>query len=121
QRERCGTDWHPLCLGGPRVGMAYADELERSHPGRVQLWPSADLGRHDLDSVWRDLPRGGLVYACGPESLLTALEEAARGHGAEDLLVVERFAPRPVAKGPNRSFEVQLKRRAPHVTPGEGR
>ena len=71
--EQAGTDWHLLYLGRTRIGMAYADELERRHPRPGALWPSADLGRYPLDTFWLTLPRGAAVYACGPESLLTAL------------------------------------------------
>jgi cytochrome P450/ferredoxin-NADP reductase len=107
--ERAGVDWQLLQLGRTLSGMPYADDLVARHPDRVRLWPSVDRGRYDLDRIWADVG-DGLVYACGPESLLVALEESARTHGTEEQLVLERFAPRRVDHGPARPFEVHLAR-----------
>jgi ferredoxin len=58
------------------------------------------------------MPAGhSFVYACGPEGLLAALEDSARRHGAEDRVVVERFAARSVEHEPDRPFQVVLARR----------
>jgi len=90
------------------------------HPGRVEVWPSRELGRFDLTGLWSGLPaEGGYVYACGPEQLLTGVEETARAAGREAQLVVERFAARPTAPEPNRPFEVVLGRSGTVVAVGE--
>jgi cytochrome P450/ferredoxin-NADP reductase len=120
EAEHRGIQWHLLYLGRSRARMAYVDELTARHGARVQVWPSLDRGRFDLDDLWRHLPgSGAYVYACGPESLLSGLEASARRAGREDHLVVERFAPRHVANEPNRAFEVVLARSGTAVTVGE--
>jgi cytochrome P450/ferredoxin-NADP reductase len=106
-----GTDWQLLYLGRSADRMAYLDELQARHGTRVEAWSSRERGRLDLDRIWTRLPdRDGYVYACGPEELLAELEDSARRAGREDQLVVERFAARPAAHGPNRPFEVRLAR-----------
>jgi ferredoxin-NADP reductase len=106
-----GSDWRLLYLGRSADRMAYLDELTARHGARVEAWPSRDRGRLDLDRAWDRLPdRDGYVYACGPEVLLTGLEDSARRAGREDHLVVERFAARPAVHGPNHAFEVVLAR-----------
>ena len=117
--EQAAADWHLLYLGRTRAGMAYGDDLVQRHPNRVRLWPSNELGRHDLEEVWSQVPPSGVVYACGPESLLTDLETSARRHEAENQLVIERFAPRPVQPGPSRAFEVRLARRGTTIAVAE--
>ncbi len=115
-----GTDWRLVFLGRDRQRMPYVDELVARHPGRVQVWPSRELGRFDLSGLWPGLPtEDGYVYACGPEQLLTGLEDSARAAGREAQVVVERFAARPTSSEPNRPFEVTLARSGTVVTVGE--
>ena len=112
-----GSDWHLLYLARGTERMAYLDELNARHGPRVEAWPSRDRGRFDLDRIWSRLPdRDAYLYACGPEPLLAALEGAARRAGREDQLVVERFAARPAAHGPNHAFNVVLARTGTVVT-----
>jgi len=112
-----GTPWRLLFLGRSRERMPYLGDLLDRHPGRVYAWPSAERGRYDLDDLWARMPAGHpLVYACGPEQLLSGLEESARRHDREDAVVVERFSPRSVAHGPNRPIELVLARRGRTVT-----
>nr|WP_264295213.1 cytochrome P450 [Microbispora sitophila] len=120
QAERRGTDWHLVYLGRSIDRMAYVEELVSRHGARVEAWPSRDRGRLDLDAVWSRLPdREALVYACGPESLLSGLEDSAQRAGREHRLVVERFAPRAAPHKPNRAFEVVLARTGTVVTVAE--
>jgi ferredoxin-NADP reductase len=115
-----GTDWRLLYLARSRERMAYVDDLLALHPDRVEVWPSRELGRFDLASVWARLPQqDAYVYACGPEELLSGLEESARAAGRESQVVVERFAARPAAFEPNRPFEVTLARSGTVVTVAE--
>jgi cytochrome P450/ferredoxin-NADP reductase len=109
--ERRGTPWRLLFLGRARDRMPYLAELQERHPSHTYAWPSRERGRYDLDDMWMRLPAGrALVYACGPEELLTGLEASARRHGREDAVVVERFAPRRIEHEPNRAIEVELAR-----------
>jgi cytochrome P450/ferredoxin-NADP reductase len=120
EAERLGTEWHLLYLGRSRDRMAYADELSRWHGSAIEVWPSRDRGRFPLNELWRRVPRDdAYVYACGPEGLLSGLEDSARRAGREEQLVVERFAARAAAYEPNRPFEVVLARRGDALAVGE--
>jgi ferredoxin len=90
--------------------MAFADELIARHGSRVHLVPEDEQGRLDLEGILRDPKPQTLVYACGPEPLLAAVEErcAAWPPGS---LHLERFSARPTSEGTDEStFEVVLQR-----------
>ncbi|MEP6842139.1 MAG: cytochrome P450 [Pseudolysinimonas sp.] len=111
EADQLGVEWRLLFLGRSRDRMPYLDDLLREHPDRVYAWPSDERGRYDLDNVWARLPRGSsALHACGPERLLTGLEESARLHGRDDDLVVERFAPVQQAHKPARACTIELAR-----------
>ncbi len=80
-------DWHLLYLGKNRAGMAFADEMEAKHEKRVTVHESDVSGRLDLaallDSTNAD------VFCCGPETLMTEVEERTE----KGLAHVERFSP----------------------------
>jgi ferredoxin len=66
-----------------------------------------------------------LIYACGPSTMLAAIEAAAARHRASSRLHVERFSAPPDTKGlpqasPDRAFDVILHRsqRTVHVPAG---
>ena len=112
EAERTGTGWRLLYLGRSRDRMAYVGDLVERFGSHVYAWPSDERSRYPLDDIWARMPEGrSLVYACGPESLLSGLEDSARRHGQEHRLVVERFAPAAVEHEPNRPIEVVLARR----------
>jgi ferredoxin len=89
--------------------MAFLDELAR-YGERVSILPQDETGLLDLDAILGAPEDDTLVYACGPEPLLAAVEArmGAWPHGA---LHLERFAPKPLS-APERaeSFEVVLAR-----------
>lgn len=121
EAERRGTPWRLLYLARSRDRMAYIDELTARYPSRVDPWPSRDRGRYDLGGIWPRLAEDdAYVYACGPESLLTDLEDASRSAGWEERLVVERFAARAAAvHEPDRPFQVVLARSGQTLTVDE--
>ncbi|MFI8993773.1 PDR/VanB family oxidoreductase [Streptomyces sp. NPDC053542] len=103
-----GTDWRLLYGGRTRASMAYADRLA-AHGERVTLRPEDEYGLLDLAGFLRDADPATHVYACGPEALLTAIEEQCRAVGLpEDALHVERFRPAPAADDDGTAFEVEL-------------
>ncbi|MDN5914546.1 MAG: PDR/VanB family oxidoreductase [Pseudonocardia sp.] len=104
--DAAGSDWRLLYGARSRTSMAYADELA-AHGWRVQLRPHDEHGLLDLDAALAAAPPEALVYCCGPEPLLAALEQrcdSARLH-------VERFTPRDAGTvaGPD-EFDVRLRR-----------
>jgi ferredoxin-NADP reductase len=109
--EARGGNWRLVYGGRTRDSMAFAELLERRHPGKVSVQPQDEVGLLNLAEL---LARPGetaedlAVYCCGPAGLLAAVEErcAAWPTGA---LHLERFAPKAGATdGPAESFEVEL-------------
>jgi ferredoxin-NADP reductase len=102
--EAAGAQWRLLYGGRRRASMAFLDRLADS-PGRVSVCPEDTTGLLDLSLLDQPQP-GTLVYCCGPEPLLAAVEArcAAWPPGA---LRVERFAAaRPT--GADHEFEVVM-------------
>lgn len=89
--ERAGGQWTLLYGGRTRASMAFADELAYRHPGHVTVWPQDERGLLDLDALLGEPEEGTLVYCCGPEALLSAVEERC-AQWPEGSLHIERFA-----------------------------
>ncbi|MFJ8688997.1 PDR/VanB family oxidoreductase [Micromonospora wenchangensis] len=104
--DAAGADWRLAYGGRTRSAMAYATALRERYGDRVGLYPQDETGLLDLPRLLAG-PDDGLVYCCGPESLVRAVEEHCR-----DLppgrLHVERFAPRDGTVGPDTAIEVEL-------------
>ena len=107
EAERRGTDWRLVFLGRVRQRMPYVDELVARHAGRVEVWPSRELGRFDLTGLWSGMPGGGrLRLRLRSRAAAHRAGGLRRAAGREAQLVVERFAARPTSLEPNRPFEV---------------
>jgi len=113
--DASGADWEFHYGGRSRTSMAFLAALESleestGHGLRVIVHPQDEVGLIDLPRILGTPALDTLVYSCGPEPLLKAVESqcAAWPTGA---LHVERFAPREVG-APVRisSFEVELSR-----------
>ncbi|WP_028938035.1 PDR/VanB family oxidoreductase [Pseudonocardia spinosispora] len=116
--ENAGADWRLLYGGRTRASMAYVDDLRVRYGDRVVVHPHDEAGLLPL-AEWLGRPVDGtLVYCCGPEPLLRAVEE----HCAAGVLRVERFAPRgDLGQAPSTGFEVHLARSGLTLTiPGDG-
>lgn len=107
--EAAGKDWR-LAYGGRSLStMAFALELREKYGDRVLLYPSDETGRLDLESLL-GVPRAlMLVYACGPQRLLEAIEDYCLGWPA-GALHLERFAASPTGGGASGPFSVELRR-----------
>ncbi len=115
--EARDADWHLLYGGRERASMAFLDRLER-YGDRVAVSPRSEReGRLELDSVLATSAPETLVYCCGPEGLLDAVEEACRSWPAESLHV-ERFSPKVEEPSPDAlaTFEVECQRSGVTVT-----
>lgn len=94
-----GADWQ-LWYGGRRAeSMAFLDELAE-YGERVHVVPEDDCGRLDLAAILPGPDEGTLVYCCGPEPLLAAVEERTAGW-PDGILQVERFKAKQVEAGPD--------------------
>ncbi|WP_426243460.1 PDR/VanB family oxidoreductase [Nocardioides sp. LHG3406-4] len=88
-----GVPWHLYYGGRSLSSMAFASSLASRYPEQVTLVPEDEQGRLDLGAILQSPRPGALVYACGPEGLLQAIEEAGRQWPVGSLRM-ERFASR---------------------------
>ncbi|MER8186051.1 PDR/VanB family oxidoreductase [Kitasatospora sp. NPDC094015] len=104
QAAAWGVPWQLLYGGRTAASMAFTEELA-AHRHNVRLYPKDEVGRIPLDR-WLERPRPGTaVYACGPEPLLTAVEERA-AHWPAGSVRLERFRPRPRVPRADTDLEV---------------
>lgn len=113
-----GAEWNLLYGGRSRDSMAFLDDL-RGFDGQVTLWPQDEHGLLDLDSVLGTPRDDTLVYCCGPEPLLNAVEERCTAWPA-GALHIERFSAKPQAREPRpdalETFDVVCQRSGIRVT-----
>jgi ferredoxin-NADP reductase len=110
--QQAGSDWTLIYLGRSRTTMAFAEALASSYGDRVTLWPDDERGIFDLEAALKDPADNTLIYSCGPEGLLSALERHC-AHWPAGVLHTERFAakaPTPDTQAALESFEVVCQR-----------
>lgn len=116
-----GADWRLLYAGRARRGMAFAEELAALGRDRVTIHADDEHGGPpDLAEFLATAPSHSLVYCCGPEPLMAALEARLDDPAR---LRVERFrAPADPAAaasaGTEEPFEVVCGDRRFTVPPG---
>ena len=116
--EAAGAQWRLAYGGRMRASMAFVEGLV-AYGERVTIWPQDEQGLLDLPGILGSAREDTLVYCCGPEALLSAVEGAcaSRPPGA---LHLERFAAKPgadqSASGALESFEVVCQRSGITVT-----
>jgi ferredoxin-NADP reductase len=105
-----GADWVLHYGGRTLCSMAFRAQLTDSHGDRVAVHPEDERGLLDLDAILGTPQPDTLVYCCGPEPLLQAVEARCASWPGGSLRL-ERFAPkdrsRPVLL---EGFDVQLAR-----------
>jgi ferredoxin-NADP reductase len=108
--EARGADWELYYGGRRRASMAFLEELA-GFGDRVHVLPEDEVGRLDLAAVLPEPVDGVLVYCCGPEGLLAAVEQHTAGW-PEGSLQVERFKAktREAPADGERSLEVVAQR-----------
>ncbi|MCU1605433.1 MAG: phthalate 4,5-dioxygenase reductase subunit [Modestobacter sp.] len=111
--EEAGAEWEFHYGGRTRTSMAFLEALDAleaatGHGLRITLHPQDEVGLIDLPKILGTPRPDTLVYCCGPEPLLTAVE-AVCADWPPGSLHVERFSPREqgdrVLSG---DFEVEL-------------
>ncbi|WFE28175.1 PDR/VanB family oxidoreductase [Solwaraspora sp. WMMD791] len=90
--DAAGADWRLVYGGRSRATMAFSGQLRQRYGDRVLLRPQDEVGLLDLAELL-DRPSGAVVYCCGPESLVGAVQQRCRTWPTGDLHV-ERFTPR---------------------------
>ena len=114
-----GAEWSLLYGGRSRASMAFLDQL--AGDPEVTLVPEDELGMLDLAAALGEVRAQTLIYCCGPEPLLHAVE-AACAHWGEEALRLERFKARDdLPSDPGTAFEVVLDRSGISLTvqPGQ--
>jgi ferredoxin len=89
--------------------MAFLDELA-VYGDRVSVCPQDETGLLDLAALLGTPEPDTLIYCCGPEPLLAAVEERS-ARWPSNALHLERFAARPLSE-PVRAeaFDIELRR-----------
>ncbi|MEU8129947.1 PDR/VanB family oxidoreductase [Micromonospora sp. NPDC049049] len=104
--DAAGADWRLVYGGRSRASMAFATTLRERYGDRVSLHPQDETGLLDLVELL-GRPGTGLVYCCGPEALISAVEEHCRGW-PPGCLHVERFTALGGTGAPETTIEVEL-------------
>ena len=116
--DATGADWSLFYGGRSLASMAYRDRLAK-YGDRVRLVPQDEQGMLDLPAILGAPRTDTLVYCCGPEPLLAAVEEHCRAW-PPGALHLERFAAKPRTEpSPESTFEVVLQRSGITLTVAE--
>jgi len=110
EADASGADWRLLYGGRERASMGFLAELAQ-YGARVKIVPQDEEGMLDLESVLGTPQPNTLVYCCGPEGLLGAVEKFCE-NWPPGSLHLERFSakPREPAAEADSAFEVVLQR-----------
>jgi ferredoxin-NADP reductase len=116
EAEAAGADWTLLYGGRSEASMAYIDEL-RAYGDRVTLLPGNDVALMSaaLDERLGTPQPETLVYTCGPEGLLGAVEQRCATWPSGSLHL-ERFAAKATDGAVDVEFEVVLARTGITIT-----
>lgn len=118
-----GCRWRLVYGGRSRRSMAFVDQLQERYGTSVEVCPQDEVGLLDLDAVLGGPQDDTVVYCCGPEPLLAAVEQICAQRWPAGVLHVERFAAKPDAGqgGRDEEFELVLDRsgRSMTVEPGQ--
>ncbi len=105
-----GVPWRLDYVGRTRAQLAYLDLLEQHDEAKIHI--TSEHGRPDLDALIAQTDPQAAIYACGSQSFLVGVEEAA--NRAQREFHTEWFAPKPgarrAAEGSYEAFTVRLKR-----------
>ncbi|MFG2647822.1 PDR/VanB family oxidoreductase [Streptomyces sp. NPDC048436] len=109
--ETDGREWELVYGGRSRASMAFLDELT-PYGDRVRVHPQDEAGLLPLSQLLNTPRQDCLVYCCGPEALIGAVESGCAGWPAGSLRT-ERFKAQPVMPDEEEyatSFEVVCRR-----------
>lgn len=107
EAEKAGKNWRLVYVGRSRTSMAFQEELA-PYGDKVQVLPKDEYGRIDVAALLEDQAEDTLIYCCGPEQLLQAVEEGS-AHWPKGSLRLERFVPKVVTRDyDDEPFEVEF-------------
>ncbi|MDK3019954.1 cytochrome P450/oxidoreductase [Pseudodonghicola flavimaris] len=95
--------------GRSRATMALLNRLEADHGDHLHLHTGEDGTRADLAALVAALPDGGQIYCCGPERMITALEDLTADK-PESTFHFEHFTAHDTGLDPEKeqAFKVDL-------------
>ncbi|MPY57349.1 oxidoreductase [Streptomyces spongiae] len=106
--DAADAGWELHYGGRSRRSMAFLQALEDTSGHRVTPYPQDEVGLIDLHRILGTPQPDTLVYSCGPEPLLRAVEQHC-ADWPEGTLHLERFNPRDVSEPVlTETFEVEL-------------
>jgi ferredoxin-NADP reductase len=116
EAQAAGAEWTLLYGGRSENSMAFTDEL-RSYGERVTLLPGNDVAVMSaaLDERIGTPAPETLVYTCGPEGLLSAVEQRCSSWPSGSLHL-ERFSAKPTEGAVDTAFDVILARTGITIT-----
>jgi ferredoxin-NADP reductase len=121
EADASGADWRLHYGGRERASMAFLDELAQ-YGDRVNIVPQDEQGMLNLEAVLGTPQSNTLVYCCGPEGLLAAVEKFCASW-PPGVLHLERFSAKPQEPSAeaDSAFELVLQRSGLtlHVPPEE--
>jgi len=105
-----GRDYTIHYCGRSRGSMAFLDRLRADHSGRLAIYAGDEGARADLTAIVAGLHDGGQIYACGPQRMISQLEDLTASHPA-GTLHFEHFSAQETALDPSKenAFQVELK------------
>ena len=106
EADRQGANWKMLYGGRTATSMAFIEELTSSYGDRVVISPEDQYGLLDLTAWVSEPVDDTLVYCCGPEPLLQAVEKTCENWPKS--LHVERFTNEVAESADNDSFDIIL-------------
>ena len=104
--EESGADWTLVYSGRSRDRMAFVEELAH-HGDQARVVATATEPRVDFGEYFAEPQPGTLVYACGPEELLRAIEDAAKAWPVGSVHL-ERFVAREFDDSGDTEFDVEF-------------
>lgn len=119
--NRKGIPWSLTYGGRSLSSLGFVEEL-KVFGSRVTFWPEDEKGLIPIADLLDALPSDGLVYCCGPEPLLNAVETSMEDRGGRERLHLERFRPRldlSALSNSNTAFNVYLEDSDLEVAVGE--
>lgn len=92
EAEKAGADWTMTYGGRSTKSMAYSDDLIQLYGDKVRLCPQDEKGLLPLEALIGTPQDDTLIYCCGPEALLTAVQAGTKAWPSGSLHV-EHFSP----------------------------
>lgn len=111
EATKLNKPWRLIYGGRTRASMAFLDEISQYPANTVEIVPQDEFGLLDLDRVVSMAEPGVAVYSCGPNGMLSELENKFEQLGKRKQLVIERFGADGTAESDpegRRPFQVEL-------------